>query len=210
MSTTLAVNLSVKDLARSTRFIAELGFAFDERLADEHMNALVVNDGTYVLVVASSFKAATNKGHPRHRHHHQQREILQLGVDSRQRVDELVDKAFAAGGQPGERAQRPELPLWAELPGSRQTLLGRVLLGSRRAAGAGMIRAPVDGVVAGSGPGRRTGEATYDAVAKRGNLLVRRWPPPLPGSAAEGAPGPRIRVKPQVRRMEPGENRRIA
>jgi hypothetical protein len=31
-----------------------------------------------------------------------------------------------------------------------------------------------------------------------------------PGSAAEGDPGPHIRAKPQVRRMEPGENRRIA
>jgi uncharacterized protein len=62
MSTKLAVNLPVKDLTQSTRFFAELGFAFDQRLANENVNALVINDDTYVLLVAESqFKAASKK-----------------------------------------------------------------------------------------------------------------------------------------------------
>jgi dihydrofolate reductase len=64
VSTKLAVNLPVKDLAQSTRFFAELGFAFDQRLANENVNALVINDDTYVLLVAESqFKATDEEVH---------------------------------------------------------------------------------------------------------------------------------------------------
>jgi len=97
MSTTLMVNLPVQDLAKSTHFFAEMGFSFDKRFGNEHINTLVVSDDGYVkLVAAAMFKTFTK------------REVadassaelaLQMRVDSRQRVDELVDKALAAGGQ---------------------------------------------------------------------------------------------------------------
>jgi len=60
--TTLTVNLPVKDLATSSRFFAELGFWFDKRIANENMNALVINDDAYVLLVAEPyFKTITKK-----------------------------------------------------------------------------------------------------------------------------------------------------
>jgi predicted lactoylglutathione lyase len=39
MSTKIAVNLPVKDLAEANRFFAELGFGSDKRLANENMGA---------------------------------------------------------------------------------------------------------------------------------------------------------------------------
>jgi predicted lactoylglutathione lyase len=99
MPTKIAVNLPVKDLAKSSRFLASLGFPSDPRLANENTQAFAISDDIYVLLVAEShFKTITKKeiadtattsG-----------AILQLQVDSRKRVDELADKAVAAGALP--------------------------------------------------------------------------------------------------------------
>ncbi len=102
MSTTLIVNLPVQDLATSTHFFAALGFSFDSRFATEHINVLIISDAAYVqLVAAAMFKIITKRDIA---DTSSAEAVLQLRVDSRQRVDELVDKALAAGGQ---RANEP-------------------------------------------------------------------------------------------------------
>jgi predicted lactoylglutathione lyase len=96
MSTKIAINLPVKDLAEANRFFAELGFGSDKRLANENMEAIVISDQIYVLLVAEPyFKAITKKDVPDTTTTSEA--ILQLQVDSRRQVDELADKAFAAG-----------------------------------------------------------------------------------------------------------------
>jgi uncharacterized protein len=99
MSTKIAVNLPVKDLAASARFFAALGFPPDKRLANETMEAFVISDDIYVLLVdQSQFTAMTKKEIPDTAATSEV--ILQLQVDSRQRVDELAGKAFASGALP--------------------------------------------------------------------------------------------------------------
>jgi len=101
MSTKLIVNLPVRDLAQATRFFAAMGFSFNERLANENINALVINDDSYVLLVVESFfKTIIQQAKKSIADATTTEAILQLGVDSRQQVDALVDKALAAGGQP--------------------------------------------------------------------------------------------------------------
>jgi uncharacterized protein len=96
MSTKIAVNLPVKDLAISARFFAQLGFARDERLASEKTEAVILSDDIYVLLIdQSQFKAITKRETPDTAVTSEV--ILQLQVDSRQRVNELADSAFAAG-----------------------------------------------------------------------------------------------------------------
>jgi predicted lactoylglutathione lyase len=88
----------VSDLAKSAHFFGALGFSFDQRLANENMNALVIGDDGYVVLVAEShFKAVSKKAIADTTNSAET--IVQLRVDSRQQVDELVDKALAAGGQ---------------------------------------------------------------------------------------------------------------
>ena len=112
MSTKIAVNLPVKDLAASTRFFTALGFARDERLANATMEAVVIGDDINVLlVVDAQFKAITKKDITYTAITSEA--ILQLQVESRQRVDEL--------------AARPKLPLRAKLPRPRWPPLGRLL-----------------------------------------------------------------------------------
>src|SRR5262249_21905452 len=96
MSTKIAVNLPVKDLGQSTRFFAELGLARNDQLSDKNMEAIVVSDDIHVLlVVEPQFKAITKKEIPDTAITSEA--ILQLQVESRQRVDDLADQAFAAG-----------------------------------------------------------------------------------------------------------------
>jgi predicted lactoylglutathione lyase len=99
MSIKIAVNLPVKNLAESARFFARLGFPSDRQLANENMEAVVISDDIYVLLVAASqFKAITKKEIPDAATTSEA--ILQLQVESRQRVDELAGAAFAAGALP--------------------------------------------------------------------------------------------------------------
>lgn len=99
MTTRIAVNLPVRDLAQSAGFFAALGFPSDKQLASENMEAVVVNDDIYVLLVdQSQFKMITKREIPDTAVTSEA--IMQLQVESRQRVDELADKAFAAGALP--------------------------------------------------------------------------------------------------------------
>jgi uncharacterized protein len=99
MNTRIAVNLPVRDLAQSAGFFAALGFPSDKQLASENMEAVVVNDDIYVLLVdQSQFKMITKREIPDTAVTSEA--IMQLQVESRQRVDELAGKAFAAGALP--------------------------------------------------------------------------------------------------------------
>jgi len=99
MSTTIAVNLPVRGLATSARFFAALGFPRDELLANPTTEAVVVSDNIYVLLIdQSQFKAITKREIPDTTATCEV--ILQLQVDSKERVNELVDRAFAAGALP--------------------------------------------------------------------------------------------------------------
>ncbi len=97
------VNVAVKDLERSVTFFRELGFEFDPRFTDETATCMVVSDQAFVmLLVESRFKDFTKKElvDPTR----QTEAILAVSAESREAVDELADKALAAGGS---RANEP-------------------------------------------------------------------------------------------------------
>ncbi len=99
MSTKIFVNLPVKNLDKSIDFFTKLGFSFNPQFTDENAGCLVISDDIYaMLLVESFFKTFTKKDIADATKTTEV--IVALGVDSRERVDELVDKALAAGGQP--------------------------------------------------------------------------------------------------------------
>ena len=49
------VSLPVKDLDRSVRFFTGLGFAFDSQFTDDRATAMVVNEHTFVMLLAEDF-----------------------------------------------------------------------------------------------------------------------------------------------------------
>jgi uncharacterized protein len=99
MSRMTFVNLPVKDLVKSTEFFTKLGFSFDPMFTDENATRMVISDDASVMLVTEPFFkgfiepqeiAETSKS----------REVLVgLSADSREEVDDLADKALAAGAE---------------------------------------------------------------------------------------------------------------
>lgn len=98
MSTKIFVNLPVKDLAKSRDFFSQLGYSFNAQFSDEKAACLVISDDIFAMLLTEPFfKSFTKK------------EIadsgtgtevmIALSADSRAEVDELADKALAAGGR---------------------------------------------------------------------------------------------------------------
>ena len=118
----LFVNLPVKDLDRSVEFFTSLGFSFDPRFTDETATQMIVSDDAFVmLLVENKFKDFTKKELADATK--QTEVIMALSAESREGVDELADKALAAGGSPaneplemgfmyGRSFQDPDGHLW--------------------------------------------------------------------------------------------------
>lgn len=99
MSMKIFVNLPVKDLDKSVAFFTELGFSFNQQFTDENASAMTVSDDISVmLLVEPFFQSFTTKKVADATTTTET--ITCLGVDSREQVDELADRALAAGGQP--------------------------------------------------------------------------------------------------------------
>ena len=97
MATKLFVNLPVKDLNRSKAFFTELGLAFFGQAEDmasviisEHTQVMLLTDTVFASYARNGVVDATASTEA----------ILVLGVETRDQVDQLADRAEAAGGSP--------------------------------------------------------------------------------------------------------------
>jgi predicted lactoylglutathione lyase len=98
MSTKVFVNLPVKDLQKSIDFFTGLGFECNPQFTDENATCMIIGDDSFVmLLVEGFFKTFTTKDLADATTHTEA--IIALPAESREGVDELVDKALAAGGQ---------------------------------------------------------------------------------------------------------------
>ncbi|MFF1421752.1 VOC family protein [Streptomyces sp. NPDC058200] len=123
MSPTLIfVNLPVKDLETSRAFFSKLGYTFNAQFSDESTACLVISDTIYAMLLEESrFKEFTRKDVADASKTTEV--ILALGVESREKVDELADTALASGGSPanepidhgfmyGRSFQDPDQHIW--------------------------------------------------------------------------------------------------
>jgi predicted lactoylglutathione lyase len=93
------VNLPVADLERSVAFFDALGFTFDARFTDETATCMVVSDEAFVMLLQEDRFADFTKKHLADSTV-QVEAIVALSAQSREEVDELAEKALAAGGSP--------------------------------------------------------------------------------------------------------------
>jgi predicted lactoylglutathione lyase len=125
MSTKIFVNLPVKDLARSVAFFKGLGYSFNPQFTDENAACLVISDDIFAMLLVEPFFRRFTKKEIADATTTTEA-IVALGVESRERVDELVDKALASGGQAanetddqgfmyGRSFQDPDGHLWEVL-----------------------------------------------------------------------------------------------
>ncbi len=104
MATEIFVNLPVKDLNKSVEFFTKLGYSFNAEFTNEDATLMIIEENiSIMLLVEKFFKTFTKKEIADTATTTEV--ILCLSADSREKVDELVDKAMAAGASPSNFAQ---------------------------------------------------------------------------------------------------------
>jgi uncharacterized protein len=92
------VNLSVKDLNKSVAFFTRLGFNFNPQFTDENATCMIVGEDIFImLLVEKFFKTFTKKKVCDTSKNTEA--IVALSVESREKVDQMMDKAIEAGGR---------------------------------------------------------------------------------------------------------------
>ena len=95
------VNLPVKDLPRSMDFFQSLGYSFNMQFTDDNAACLVLGDDIFVMLITEPlFKGFITNDIADSKKVSEV--IVSLSVDSREAVEDLVDKALAAGGSPSK------------------------------------------------------------------------------------------------------------
>lgn len=103
-ATQIFVNLPVKSLAVSVEFFTNLGYRFNPQFTDETATCMIVGDSIHVMLLTEAkFREFTPKAICDAK---QATEVLVcLSCESRAQVDDLVQKAVAAGGSTYSAAQ---------------------------------------------------------------------------------------------------------
>jgi len=98
MATKIFVNLPVKELKKSIAFFTRLGFTFDPKFTDETATCMIVGADIFVMLLThTKFKSFTPN--PICDATQSTEVLVCLSSESRERVDEMVRKAVAAGGK---------------------------------------------------------------------------------------------------------------
>ncbi|MFF5017326.1 VOC family protein [Streptomyces sp. NPDC001165] len=98
------VNLATADVEASKKFFTALGYTINPRFSSDDCTCVVISDTIVAMLLSRQHYANFTK-----------KEIVDsttssevlvcLSAESREKVDELVDKAIAAGGKPSGETQ---------------------------------------------------------------------------------------------------------
>jgi len=106
-ATKIFVNLPVKDLNRSVAFFTRLGFKFNLQFTNDNATCMVVSEDIFVmLLVEEFFKTFTKKEIADATKSTEA--IICLSADSREKVDEMINKAIEAGATTPNEKQDQE------------------------------------------------------------------------------------------------------
>ena len=100
----LFVNLPIRDLEASVDFFAGLGFEFDPRFTDEQATCMIVGEDCFVMLLTRPFfegfipaREVADEG--------QTEVLLAVSCADRAAVDEMLERAEAAGGHEYREAE---------------------------------------------------------------------------------------------------------
>lgn len=99
MSMKIFVNLPVKDLNKSMEFFKKLRFGFNPQFTDENAACMIISEDIYAMLLTHKFFKTFIKKEICDAAKSTEA-ILTLSVDNREKVDEIANKALAAGGKP--------------------------------------------------------------------------------------------------------------
>ena len=105
MTKQIFVNLPVKDLNKTKEFFTELGFAFNPQFTDENAACMIIGENIFAMLLVEKFfknfiptkKICDAKKNTE--------VLVALSAESRKKVDEIIDRAIAAGGSEYRNAE---------------------------------------------------------------------------------------------------------
>ncbi|MFD4629861.1 VOC family protein [Streptomyces sp. NPDC058284] len=95
------VNLAVSDVAATKTFFTELGYAVNPQFTSDDSVCVVISDTIFAMMLSKK-RYADFTGKEIADSTKTSEALLALSAESREKVDELVDKALAAGGTAGQ------------------------------------------------------------------------------------------------------------
>lgn len=99
MATKIFVNLPVRDLEKTKKFFSTLGYTYNQQFTDEKAACMVISEDIYAMLLSEPFFKGFIPNREMADTSKTKEVLLALSADSRKQVDELVDKAVAAGGK---------------------------------------------------------------------------------------------------------------
>jgi uncharacterized protein len=97
MTTQIFVNLPVRDLDKSVTFFKAIGFKNNPKFTDKTAACIVIGDAISVMLLThAKFKEFAKK--PMADAHKTTEVLTCLALESKAKVDDIADKAVAAGG----------------------------------------------------------------------------------------------------------------
>ena len=107
MATKIFVNLPVKNLSKSIEFFTRLGYTFNPQFTDETATCMIVSEDIFIMLLTEEkFKMFTKKEIADATKSTEA--IICLSADSREKVDEMINKALEAGGSTPNEKQNNE------------------------------------------------------------------------------------------------------
>jgi predicted lactoylglutathione lyase len=104
MATKIFVNLPAKDLNKTMEFFTKLGFTFNPQFTDENATCMIVGEDIFVmLLVEKFFKIFTKKEICDTTKDTEV--IIALSAESREKVDQMINKVIEAGGSESREPQ---------------------------------------------------------------------------------------------------------
>src|ERR1700712_4847420 len=97
MPTKIFVNLPVKDLDKSIEFFTKLGYTFNPQFTNENATSMIISDTIYVMLLVKPFFQQFTKNEIADATKVTE-SVICLSADSRDEVDDIINKAVAAGG----------------------------------------------------------------------------------------------------------------
>ena len=97
MATKIFVNLAVKDLDRSKEFFTKIGFTINPQFTNEKAACVVISEDIYAMILREEFFKSFIPGKEIADATKSTEVLVALSADSKEKVNELADKALAAG-----------------------------------------------------------------------------------------------------------------
>jgi len=104
MKTKIFLNLAVNDLNRAVSFFNGLGFLTDPKFTNDKGACIVISEDIYVMLLVKDFyQTFTNKQICDSATTSEV--LISLSMESREKVDEIIEKAVQAGGTDYQEAK---------------------------------------------------------------------------------------------------------